>query len=120
MSKIDDMIREALKCEERDILKSDGEIGFFALGLKQFRGPNGWVTWVLMITQSIFFIIGVYCMIMLFAAVEALSALKWGLVGSTSLIIGLQIKLALAPQMQADRVIRELTRIELMLSTEKS
>ena len=35
-------------------------------------------------------------------------------------IIGTSLKMSLMPQMQADRVIRELKRIELMLATRNS
>ncbi len=120
MSKIDDMIRDALKCEEHETLRNDGELSFFALGLRQFTGVNGWVTWLTMIIQAIFFFAGVFCAIRFFMAAEPLSAIKWGVSGAVALIGGLQIKLSLAPQMQADRVIREIRRLELRLSAPKA
>lgn len=120
MSRIDDMIRQALECEDRLALKESGELGFFALGLSQFRGVNGWVAWVLMIAQGLFFVAGVWCMILFYQADNALSALKWGISGAVALLVSLQLKLSLAPQMQADRVIRELKRLELLLASNKS
>ncbi|MCO6187010.1 DUF6768 family protein [Rhizobium sp. L1K21] len=121
MSKIDDMIREALRCEDRAAMRDDdGEPSFFALSRSQFHGVNGWIAWVIMIFQFIFSVLGVYCLVRMFLASEVLAALKWGISGSTALILGLQIKLSLMPQIQADRVIREIRRLELRLSsTEK-
>ncbi|MBP1850493.1 DUF6768 family protein [Rhizobium halophytocola] len=115
MSKIDDMIREALEGRDRDLLGQTGELGYLELGLSQFRGRLGWVTWVVMIAQIIFFLIGVWCLFHFYGNPDLLSALKWGISAAISLLFALQLKLSLAPQMQADRVIRELRRVELLL-----
>ena len=120
MTKIDDMIREALKGADRDVLGQTEELGYFALGLSQFRGKLGWVTWVIMFTQIILFGVGVWCLIEMFQAVETLSAIQWGIGGAVALLASLQLKLSLMPQMQADRIIRELRRIELLLVSSRS
>ena len=57
-SKIDDLIREALEGEERGIISQTEELGYFALGLSQFRGKLGWVTWVIMVVQVVMFLAG--------------------------------------------------------------
>ncbi len=46
MQKLDEMIKEAMEGEDRRIFEETEELGFFALGLSQFRGKLGWVTWV--------------------------------------------------------------------------
>lgn len=120
MSKIDEMIREALKCEEKQVLRDDQELSFFALSMRQFTGVNGWVTWVIMIFQTIFFAVGAICMIRLFLTNDVLPALKWGISGATALIVSLQLKLSLMPQMQADRIMREIRRLELRLTAPRS
>ncbi len=120
MSKIDDLIREALEGEDRMIMEETRELGFFALGLKQFTGTYGWVTWVLMIAQTAWFIVGVWCAFNFFGASDVLAALKWGISGAVAFIVSLQLKLSLSPQMQADRVIRELKRIQLMIANRES
>lgn len=120
MSKIDDLIREALEGRDRALLGETEELGFFALGLKQFGGKLGWVAWVIMIVQGLIFLAGVWCCVRFFQATEILAALRWGLSGAVALIAALQLKLSLAPQMQADRIMRELKRIELLLVSQKS
>lgn len=116
MSKLDDLIREALDDSDREILTQTEELGYFSLGLSQFRGKLGWVTWVIMIVQTALFVGGVWCAVAFFNATDVLAALKWGLSGAVLLLTGFQLKLSLMPQMQADRVIREVKRVELLLA----
>lgn len=116
MQKLDEMIKEALEGEDRRIFEETEELGWFALGLSQFRGKHGFVAWAIMIVQSVMFFAGIWCIVHFFQATEVLLALKWGLSGAVLWIIGTSLKMGLMPQMQADRVIRELKRIELMLA----
>ena len=114
-TRLDRLIEEALSAEDRRLFQSTRELGWFELGLSQFRGRLGWVTWVIMVVQVAMFLLAVWCGVNFFAATEVLPALKWGLSGATLAVMATQLKLSLMPQMQADRVIRELKRLELML-----
>ena len=116
-SKLDEMIEAALTGEDRRVFEETQELGFFALGLSQFGGKLGWVTWVLIIVQIVMFAGAIWCGIRFFGAAEVLPALQWGLSCAVLAIMALQIKLSLAPQMQADRIIREVKRVELMLAS---
>lgn len=116
MTKLDQMIEEALRDQDRAILDATKEQGWFALGIGQFRGKLGWVTWVIMVVQTVLFIAGVWCATQFFAAEQTVPALKWGLSGSVLIVVALQLKLSLMPQIQADRILRELKRVELMLA----
>ncbi|MCI4665660.1 MAG: hypothetical protein MRY74_13155 [Neomegalonema sp.] len=115
MSKLDQLIAEAMSAEEREILRETEELGWFGLGLNLFRGKLGWVTWTVMIVQSAMFIAAVWCAIEFFAASDVLSALKWGLPGAVLMIVATILKTSLMPQIQANRILRELKRIELMI-----
>lgn len=115
MDILDKKIKEALENQEAIVIGDPGELGYFALGLKQFGGVMGWVTWVIMIVQTLLFIGGVYCAVLFFAADETLLAVKYGISGAVLLLMGINLKLSLAPQMQADRVLREVKRLELMI-----
>lgn len=117
MSKLDKMIESALTGQDRDILKETRELGFFELGLSQFGGRLGWVTWVLMIVQSVMFIAAVWCGYHFYTAAEVLPAVKWGLTAAVLALMATQLKLSLTPQMQADRVLRELKRVELLIAS---
>ena len=119
MSKLDKMIEAALTGEDRKIFEETRELGFFALGLSQFGGKLGWVTWVIMFMQSAMFIAALWCGYRFFGAVEVLPAIKWGISCAVLILMATQIKLSLTPQMQADRVIREVKRLELLLASRK-
>lgn len=115
MTKLDDLIQKALEDQDQAVLAATREPGWMELGLSQFRGRLGWVTWVIMITQTALFLGGVYCAVEFFAATAVLSAVKWGITAAVLLIMAVSLKTSLMPQMQADRVIREVKRLELLL-----
>ena len=116
MSRLDDLIAEAMSAEEKAILRETEELGWFALGAKQFTGKLGWVTWVIMAVQTTMFIASVWCAIEFFSATDVLSALQWGLPAAVLVILATIMKTSLMPQLQADRVLRELKRVELMIA----
>lgn len=116
MDKLDALIEQTLSEEDRQILRDTDELGYFALGVKQFRGKLGWVTWVIMIVQASMFLVGVWCAVHFFGASDVLVALKWGLSGAVLMLAATALKLSLMPQMQADRILRELKRVELLLA----
>ncbi|MBV7410529.1 DUF6768 family protein [Maritimibacter sp. DP1N21-5] len=116
MNKLDRMIEEALSEEDRAILEATAEQGWFQQSFGLFTGRNGWVAWVLMAAQTALFVAGAWCAVEFYAATEVLSALRWGMTGAVLLIVATSLKLSLMPQIQADRVLRELRRLELMLA----
>ena len=115
MTKLDDLIYEALEDQDKAAVAETRELGYFALGLSQFSGKMGWVTWLIMVIQGAMFLCGVYCAVQFYGATEVLGAVKWGITGATLIIMAINLKLSLAPQMQADRIIREVKRLELLL-----
>jgi len=115
-TKLDRMIEAALTSQDSEILKETGELGYFALGLKQFSGKLGWVTWLITTLQILMFLIAIWCGINFFNAGDVLAAVKWGISGAVLALMALQMKLSLVPQMQADRVIREIKRLQLMIA----
>lgn len=116
MDKLDQMIEEALQAEDREIFAQTEEKGWFALGLGLFSGKLGWVNWIVMIVQTLMFLAAVWCGIQFFGASDVLLALKYGISGGVLTLAALAMKLSMMPQIQADRVIRELKRVELMLA----
>jgi len=114
-SNLDDMIQDALSREDQEIFNKPQELGFFALALSQFSGKLSWVTWVIMITQSVLFIAGLWFGFQFIGAQDALSAIKWGIPFAILILMATQFKLSLSSQMHADRVIREVKRLELLI-----
>lgn len=116
MRDLDSMIDEALDAEERELLGSIGEPGFFAQTFGLFVGPTGWVNWLLMAVQGLLFVAGVVAAVYFFSADDALSAVRWGLPAVALLLMSLIIKMGMWPTIQANRVIRELKRLELQVA----
>ena len=115
---LDRMIDEALNAEERELLSVIGEEpGYFKQVFGLFGGPLGWITWLMMIVQGIMFIAAVWMAVHFFNATDTLEALKWGLPSAVLLIMSGMMKLITAwPSLQANRVIREVKRLELHLA----
>ena len=117
MRDLDELIDEALDSEERELLRSIGEEpGFFAQAFGVFGGPTGWVHVLLMVVQGVLFVAGAWAAWQFFEAGDALTALRYGLPAAVLLLTALVIKMALVPAIQANRVIRELKRIELQIA----
>ena len=113
---LDRMIEDALRGQDSEILRETQELGWFQLGLSQFGGKLGWVTWVVMIVQIALFAVGLYCAVQFFGATEAILAVKWGVSGGVLILMATQLKLSLMTQLQADRVIREVKRLQLIMA----
>ena len=115
MPSIDELIKEALSEQETEIVNSTQELGYFTLAAGMFTGKLAWVSWVIMITQTTMFFMGAGAAWQFFVAEEMLSALKWGLSAAVILLMATQMKMSFMPQLQADRVLRELKRVELLI-----
>ncbi len=57
---------------------------------------------------------------MFFEAGDTMSQLRWGLPSAVLLILATMIKMAMWPNIHADRLMRELKRIELQLARSAS
>ena len=116
MRDLDLMIEEALDAEERELLRSLDEPGFFAQAFGIFGGRTGWANMVMMIAQGVLFVAGVWAAWHFFQAGDPVTQLRWGLPAAVALILATMIKLALLPRMESNRLIRELKRIELQIA----
>lgn len=116
MSKIDDLIGQALSEEDRALLARHGEPGYLSQAFGLFRGPMGWMMWVVNIAAGLAFFAGLYAVWHMFAAADALAAVKWG-VGSLFLFqVTTMCKTLMGNHMEANRMLRELKRVELQVS----
>jgi len=118
MDKYDTLISDALSEQDRQLLAGFQEQGYLRLALGLFQGRNGWVTGVMVTTFTVMFFAAIWCGWQFFAATNMLAALKWGLSGVSLLTLSMQLKMALIPQIQADRVLLALRRLELRLGAQ--
>ncbi len=116
MENLDGKIKILLKDEDQYILNETEELGYFTLAMSIFGGKTGWVSWVIMIVQTLLFIISIWCATKFYAATEALLAMKWGVSAGVLLLAAMMTKLSLMPVMQTSRILRELKRVELLVA----
>lgn len=116
MSKIDEMIGRALTAEDRALLASHAEPGYLSQAFGLFRGPMGGIMWLVNIAAGLAFLGGLYAVWHMSAAPDALAAVKWG-VGSLFLFqVTTMCKTFMGSHMEANRLLRELKRLELQVS----
>lgn len=114
MQDIDRMIEEALDGEEQALFRETArEPGFFKQAFGLLGGPNGWVNVVMMVVQAALFVGGLWAWWRFFEAETPLSALHWGLPAAVLVLMSLIIKLGMMPELQANRLMRELKRLQL-------
>lgn len=117
MSKIDDMIDEALSEEERALLEHyAGEPGYVRQALGLFRGKLGWVMWLVGIIQVLLFFAALYCFWHVMTVDDLMTALRWG-VGTIAFVqLSTMLRSFMGMQFEANRVLREIKRLELRLA----
>ena len=118
MSELDRMIEETLNDEDRAFLaRLEREPGYFSQVGGLLSGPLAWVNLLLMVVQAVMFFVGAWCAWEFFQTTDTIMALRWGLSSATLIIVAAVLKIAtLWPTMQANRVLREIKRMELQLA----
>ena len=120
MKDIDRMIEEALDGEEQALFRDTArEPGFFEQAFGLLGGRNGWVNGILVVVQAALFVSGLWAGWRFFEAETVLSALHWGLPAAVLVLMALIIKLGMMPELQANRLMRELKRLQLQAAVSR-
>ena len=116
MKDFDDLIGRALTEEDRALLASHHEPGYVAQAFGLLRGPMAWVMWVAYLAAILAFAGGVYALWQLSGATEAVVAVKWGVASLFLFQVTTMCKSFMGNRMEANRLLRELKRMELQVS----
>lgn len=117
MRDVDRMIDEALGQEESELLRSiASEPSMVERALGAFGAGVARAVALMMVVQTGLFIAGVWAGWHFFHASEPVAQLRWGLPAAVLVLMSLIVKLAVAPAIHHDRLMRELKRIELQLA----
>jgi len=117
MRDVDQLIDEALDAEERELLRSIGdEPGFVERAMGMFGAGVHWMVTFMMVGQTLLFLTGVWAAWSFFEATDPVTQLRWGLPSAVLLLASLAVKLAVAPAIHTNQLMRELKRIELQLA----
>lgn len=120
MSKIDELISSALSAEDRALLASHAEPGYLTQAFGLFRGPMASVIWLVYAAAGVSFLAGAYALWQMFGTSDPLVAVKWGIASLFLFQVTTLCKSFMGNHMEANRMLRELKRVELQLSLLRS
>lgn len=115
MNYLDIRISELLTEQEAHLLRSSQPLGWRGLMRSLLDGRLGRFVRINLLLQLIFLIGAVWTGIRFFQATEVLPALKSGLASAVLLLLAGQYRASLIPQLQAERVLRALKRVEILI-----
>lgn len=116
MKDIDKLIDETLSKEDEALLRHYGsEPGFFKQAFALFRGDLGWVMWLVVLVQLALLVVALFALWETFTADEVMSALRWGIGAVVLVQISALLRSFMGMQFEANRVLREIKRLELRL-----
>lgn len=114
---LDRLILEALDEDDRDRLAELGEEpGYFSQAMGLFRGKLAWVMWVAYVVNIIGAGLALWAAWQMFQTTDPVMTMRWGVGVLAAINIGLFMKGGLGLQMQNNRILRELKRVELQLA----
>jgi len=115
MSILDIRINELMTKTDAHLLRSTQPYGWQGLYRSMRSGRLRKVVWVIDIACTILLILALWATYKFFSATEVLASVRYGISAAVLLIIAGQLKLSLMPHIQAERVIRQMKRIEILM-----
>ncbi|MBV5258114.1 hypothetical protein FLX56_06750 [Synechococcus moorigangaii CMS01] len=116
MSDVDRLIEQALDDEDRALREALGKEPGVLGGLwPLLTGPRAWANWVMLVSQGIMFVVGVWFAWEFFQASDALDALRYGLPAVTLFVMAIVIKTSMTPYISENRLLTEIRRLELRI-----
>src|SRR5690606_5435542 len=116
MNKLDEMIGRALTEEDHELLARHGEPGYVTQAFGMFRGPMAWALWVAYVAGAVAFVLGAYAFWQMVTTSDVVAAVKWGVGALLLFQMTTLTKSFMGSHMQANRMLRELKRLELQVA----
>ncbi len=116
MSKKDDLLQDSDPRKDEERLREVGdEPGYVRQAKGLFSGPMGWVMWVMAIAQIVLLGNAGYALWNLYETDDPLAAMRWAVVAVVLVQIITFLRGFMGTHFEANRVLRELKRVELRL-----
>lgn len=116
MDRFDEMIGRAMNDEDRALLARYQEQGYVSQALGLFRGPMGAVMGLVYATVLATFAGAAYAFWRMTTAADATAAVQWGVGALVLFQMTALAKSYMGSHMEANRMLRELKRLELQIS----
>lgn len=115
MSFLDIRIEELLTETEAHLLRSTQPYGWQGLYRSMRRGRLKKIVRAIDAVCLLLLVLAIWAGMQFFAATEVMPALKYGFATTVLVILSAQLKLSLMPHIHAERIIRQMKRIEILL-----
>lgn len=116
MNDFDNLIKETLSKEDADFLQGMEEDSLFQQMTSNFKGKLGWVSIYALIMTLVFFGLSIYAAIQFFDASGTKELLMWATIFMFSVLTMSLLKTWQWLQMDKNRILREIKRLELQIS----
>jgi hypothetical protein len=116
MDRMDDLITRALNDEDRALLAQHAEPSYFAQATGLFRGPLAWTMWLAYTVGGVAFVFAAWALWRMGIAIDALEAVRWGVGALVLLQFTMLTKTFMGSHMEANRMLREIKRLELQVA----
>lgn len=117
MEEIDKLIKETLTQEESKFYDDLHEEGLFGMVRSLFRGKLKWIISLMIFVNFIVLGFCVYSIIQFFEATETAELIKWASATFIGMMMVSMLKLFSWMQMNKNALMREIKRLELLISS---
>ncbi len=117
MTEFDEKIKQALRAESENVWKDVEEQGLFEQALGVMRGHQRFISVMVYIVMTVFFVLMVYSVVRFFGAETTRMQIAWSVSFLFSNMAVALMKLWFWMQMDKNTVIREVKRLELQVAT---
>lgn len=117
MDRFDEIIRETLDDEDREILDKIGwEQSSVDMVGDMFRGKMGFLNITLIFGVFVWFAAGLFAIWKAYSVTELVDVVRWGLVATVFIIGTVVAKVGLLPSLQANRMLHAIKRLEMQVA----
>ena len=92
------------------------EPGYFSQALGLFGGKLGWVMWGMYFVNILGAVVAAWAGWQMFQTSDPAAVMRWGVLVLAALNVGIFMKGGMGVQLQHNRILRELKRVELQLA----
>ncbi len=117
IEEIDKLIKDTLTQEESKFYDDLNEQGLFGMVRGLFKGKLKWIIVMMIIVNFIIFGIFIYSVFQFFEATDTIELIKWAVAGFMCMMMVSMLKLFSWMQMNKNALMREIKRLELLISS---
>ncbi len=115
MDYLDKRIQELGTEQDAHLLRASQPLGFKGLVARMKGDRVSWLFWLTWLAHIVLLVVGIMLGLRFLGASDVLTATKTGIAAAASLVVSVQLLVALAPRLHAERLKREIKRTQIMV-----